>query len=61
MAKQFVWLKWVEDEEGTVFKAVHVDVDAALEQAAAEQKDYLGVFDGPDEDAKKLATVKGAK
>ena len=58
MAKGVVYLRWHDGE--LVVQAAHTDVAAAQAQAAAEDKYYLGVFDGPGEDAKKLATVKGA-
>ncbi len=53
-----VWLKWLDG--GVVVKACHSSVSAAKDQAAAEAKTYLGVYDGPEDDAKKLADVKGA-
>lgn len=52
-----VWLKWLDG--GQVIKAAHSDVKSAQAQAAAEGRTFLGVFDGPDDDAKKLADAKG--
>ena len=56
MAKEVVYLKWYDGD--LVIKAAHSDVESALNPAAAEAKVYLGVFDGPDASAKKLAEVK---
>ena len=53
-----VWLKWVDG--GVVIKAAHSDVASAQVQAACESRPFLGVFDGPDDGAKKLADAKGA-
>ena len=53
-----VWLKWLDG--GQVIKAAHSDVPGAQAQAKAEAKTFLGVFDGPEDDAKKLADAKGA-
>jgi len=59
MAAEGVWLKWIES--GQVFKACHVNTKDAQSQAAAEpQKNYLGVFDGPEDDSKKLAEAGGS-
>lgn len=52
-----VWLKWLD--AGVVIKAAHSSVKDAQAQAAAEAKTYLGVFEGPEDDAKKLADAKG--
>ncbi len=53
-----VWLKWLDG--GIVIKAAHSDVKSALSQAAEESRPFLGVFDGPGDDAKKLSDAKGA-
>lgn len=53
-----VWLKWLDG--GQVIKASHASTKDAQSQAAAEAKTFLGVFDGPGDDAKKLADAKGA-
>lgn len=53
-----VWLKWLDG--GQVIKAAHSNLKAAQSQAAAEAKTFLGVFDGPEDDAKKLGDAKGA-
>ena len=61
MAQKLVYLRWHEGDDPAVYSAVHASLEGALEQAAAEpNKKFLGVFDGSGEDAKKLATVKGA-
>lgn len=57
-----VYLKWLDGdgENADVHKAPHSDVKSAQAQAAAEGKKFLGVFDGPGHDAKKIADAKGA-
>lgn len=57
-----VYLKWMEGEgaEAVVFQAVHLNLKDAQSQAAAEGKRYLGVFDGPGPDAKKLGDAGGS-
>ena len=60
MAADPVYLKWLDG--GVVFKSAFATVDEAVAQAQAYQRGTnLGVFDGPDDDAKKLADVKEAK
>jgi len=54
-----VYLRWQEGEQ--TFQAVHENVKGAQAQAAVEgNRAFLGIYDGPHEDAKKLADVKGA-
>jgi hypothetical protein len=53
-----VWLKWVDG--GIVMKAPHSDMASAKAQAAAEAKTFLGIYDSPEDSAKKLADAKGA-
>jgi hypothetical protein len=53
-----VWLKWLDG--GQVVKAAHDSVKAAQSQAAAESKTFLGVYDSPEDDAKKISDAKGA-
>lgn len=62
MSENVVWLKWLSDDGDNpdVHKAPHASVKDAQAQAAAEGKSFLGVFDGPGHDAKKLADAKGA-
>ena len=53
-----VWLKWLDG--GVVIKSAHSSVKDAQAQAAAEGKIFMGVYDSPEDDAKKLADAKGA-
>jgi hypothetical protein len=53
-----VWLLWIDGD--VLYKAAHADAESAAAQAAAEAHSYLGVYDGPSIDAKKLADVKGS-
>lgn len=57
-----VYLKWLDGdgEDASVVKAAHSDIKGAQAQAASEAKKFLGIFDGPGHDAKKLADAKGA-
>jgi hypothetical protein len=60
--KDLVYLKWMsgDGESAAVEKAPHASVKDAQAQAAAEGKTFLGIFDGPGHDAKKIADAKGA-
>jgi hypothetical protein len=58
-----VWLKWVAyagTDDEAVWKSCFSSAEEAQAQAAAEPErgTYLGIFDGPDMAAKKVADVK---